>query len=160
MEQGAKIYVAGHTGLVGSALLRKLQADGYTNLITRTHLELDLERQSEVEDFFRRERPSYVLLAAARAGGILANSTYPAAFIYSNLMIQTCVLHASYLFGVKKLLFLGSSCIYPRQCPQPMKEEYLLTGPLEATNEAYAVAKIAGVELENRACGIFGYCFF
>ena len=147
MKRDARIYVAGHTGLVGSALLRKLQAEGYSNLITRTHAGLDLSRQAEVEAFFRAERPEYVFLAAAKVGGILANATYPADFMYSNLIIQTCVLHSACLYGVKKLLFLGSSCIYPRECAQPMKEEYLLTGSLEETNEPYAVAKIAGVKM-------------
>jgi GDP-L-fucose synthase len=147
LDREAKIYVAGHTGLVGSALVRKLETEGYSNLITRTHSELDLTQQPQVEGFFEKERPGYVFLAAAKVGGILANSSYPADFIYTNLMIQTAVLHAAYLYGVTKLLFLGSACIYPRECPQPMKEESLLTGPLEPTNEPYAVAKIAGVEM-------------
>lgn len=141
------MYVAGHRGLVGSAILRRLKADGFERLITRTHGELDLTRQAEVEDFFEDERPDYVFLAAARVGGILANSTYPADFIRDNLQVQTHVIHAAHQAGVKKLLFLGSSCIYPRDCPQPMKEEYLLTGPLEPTNEPYAVAKIAGITM-------------
>jgi len=141
------VYVAGHRGLVGSAILRRLKADGFERLITRTHGELDLTRQAEVEDFFEDERPDYVFLAAARVGGILANSTYPADFIRDNLQVQTHVIHAAHQAGVKKLLFLGSSCIYPRDCPQPMKEEYLLTGPLEPTNEPYAVAKIAGITM-------------
>ena len=147
MDKDSKIYVAGHRGLVGSAIMRRLEIEGCKNLITRTHAELDLTRQERVEEFFHEERPDYVFLAAARVGGIYANNTYPAEFIYSNLTIQTNIIHASYLFEVKKLLFLGSSCIYPRDCPQPMKEEYLLTGPLEPTNEAYAIAKIAGIKM-------------
>ncbi len=147
MEKNAKIYVAGHRGLVGSALVRKLQAEGYTNLISRTSKELDLRRQDQVERFFEEEKPEYVFLAAAKVGGILANSTYPGQFIYDNLMIQTNVLECARVYNVKKLLFLGSSCIYPRECPQPIKEEYLLTGLLEETNEAYAIAKIAGIKM-------------
>lgn len=147
MDLNAKIYVAGHSGLVGSALVRQLQARGYTNLITRTHAELDLTDQSAVKIFFAAVKPEYVLLAAAKVGGIYANNTYPAEFIRDNLAIQTNVIHQSYLAGVKRLLFLGSSCIYPRDCPQPMKEEYLLTGPLEPTNRPYALAKIAGIEM-------------
>jgi len=147
MERDSKIYIAGHTGLVGSAIMRCLQSQGYNNLLLRTHKELDLERQTDVEVFFEKERPEYVFLAAAKVGGIYANSTYPGEFIYNNLMIQNCVLHSAYLYGVKKLLFLGSSCIYPRLAPQPMKEQYLLTGELEPTNEPYAVAKIAGIKL-------------
>ncbi|MBA3005545.1 MAG: GDP-L-fucose synthase [Proteobacteria bacterium] len=142
-----KIYIAGHRGLVGSALMRQLQAKGYNNLITRTHDELDLTDQSAVRDFFAAENPDYVFLAAAKVGGIHANNTYPAEFIYSNLTIQSNVIHEAYRGGVKRLLFLGSSCIYPRDCPQPMKEEYLLTGPLESTNRPYALAKIAGIEM-------------
>jgi GDP-L-fucose synthase len=156
MHREAKIYIAGHTGLVGSALHRKLQAEGYTNLITRTHVDLDLMRQAEVETFFENEGPEYVFLAAAKVGGIWANHSYPADFIYRNLAMQTNVIHAAWKTEVKGLLFLGSSCIYPRECPQPMKEEYLLTGPLEVTNEPYAVAKIAGVkmcEFYNRQYG-------
>jgi GDP-L-fucose synthase len=156
MNPDSRIYIAGHTGLVGSALLRGLQAEGYTNLITRTHAELDLERQEEVETFFERERPEYVFLAAAKVGGIWANRTYPAEFVYRNLAIQTSVIHAAWKTGVRRLLFLGSSCVYPRECPQPMKEEYLLTGPLELTNEPYGVAKIAGIiqcEAYNRQYG-------
>ncbi len=145
LDASAKIYIAGHRGLVGSAILRKLQSQGFTNIITRTHAELDLTRQADVESFFEQERPEYVFLAAAKVGGILANNTYPADFIYTNIMIQTNVIHAAYKYGVKKLLFLGSSCIYPKFAPQPMKEEYLLTGELEPTNEPYAVAKIAGI---------------
>jgi len=147
MDKDSKIYVAGHRGLVGSAIMRRLKAEGYKNFITRTHAELDLTRQEKVEEFFHEERPDYVFLAAARVGGIYANNTYPAEFIYSNLTIQTNVIHASYLFEVKKMLFLGSSCIYPKNCLQPMKEEYLLSGPLESTNEPYAVAKIAGIKM-------------
>ena len=147
MEKTAKIYVAGHKGLVGSALVRALQAQGYTNLLCRTSRELDLTRQSAVEHFFRADRPDYVFLAAARVGGIWANSTRPAEFIYHNLMIEANIIQAAKENGVKKLLFLGSSCIYPKLAPQPLKEEYLLTGPLEPTNQAYALAKIAGIEL-------------
>jgi GDP-L-fucose synthase len=147
MEKDLKIYIAGHRGLVGSAIMRRLKAEGYKNLLTHTHAELDLTRQEKVEEFFHEERPDYVFLAAARVGGIYANNTYPAEFIYSNLTIQTNIIHASYVFKVKKLLFLGSSCIYPKNCPQPMKEEYLLSGPLEPTNEPYAVAKIAGIKM-------------
>jgi GDP-L-fucose synthase len=147
MNKNSKIYVAGHKGMVGSAILRKLNAAGYFNLIHRTHAELDLTRQDQVETFFNIEKPEFTFLAAAKVGGIMANSTYPADFILQNLQIQTHVIHAAFKKGVKKLLFLGSSCIYPRQCSQPMKEEYLLTGPLEPTNEAYAVAKIAGIKL-------------
>lgn len=146
MDKSIKIYVAGHKGLAGSAILRKLRQDGYTNLLLKTSRELDLTKQQAVFDFFEKERPEEVFLAAAKVGGILANSTYPASFIYNNLMIQTNVMEAAYRFGVKRLLFLGSSCIYPRNCPQPIKEEYLLTSELEPTNEAYALAKIAGVE--------------
>jgi len=147
MEKDSKIYIAGHRGLVGSALVRRLTEPGYMNLIVRTHAELDLTRQTEVEDFFKREHPEYVFLAAAKVGGILANNTYPAEFIYSNIVVQSNVIHSSYLFGVKKVLFLGSSCIYPRDCPQPMKEDYLLSGYLEPTNEPYAIAKIAGIKM-------------
>lgn len=147
MEKSSKIYVAGHRGLVGSAILRLLQQGGYTNFVYRTHNELDLTDQRSVKEFFDRERPEYVFLAAAKVGGIYANNTYPAEFIFSNLEIQNNVIHQSYLHGVKKLCFLGSSCIYPKMAPQPMKEEYLLTGKLEPTNEPYAVAKIAGIEM-------------
>ncbi|MDI6711721.1 MAG: GDP-L-fucose synthase [Anaerosomatales bacterium] len=145
MDRDARIYVAGHRGLVGSAILRRLETGGFSNLIVRTHDELDLTRQADVEAFFEQERPEYVFLAAAKVGGILANATYPADFIRVNLQIQTNVIDAAYRFGAKKLLFLGSSCIYPKFAPQPMKEEHLLTGPLEPTNEPYAVAKIAGI---------------
>lgn len=147
MDKGSKIYVAGHRGLVGSALRRRLESQGYSNLIFRTHRELDLTNQQAVNEFFENEKPEYVFLAAAKVGGILANSTYPAEFIFENLMIEANVIHASYKYCVKKLLFLGSSCIYPRMAPQPLKEEYLLTGPLEETNEAYAIAKIAGIRI-------------
>jgi len=147
MKFDSKIYVAGHRGLVGSALVRRLSELSYNNLVVLTHAELDLTRQRDVEDFFDKERPEYVFLAAAKVGGILANNTYPAEFIYSNIVIQSNVIHSSYLFGVKKLLFLGSSCIYPRDCPQPMKEDYLLSGYLEPTNEPYAIAKIAGIKM-------------
>jgi GDP-L-fucose synthase len=147
MDKNAKIYVAGHRGLVGSALMRQLQVQGYSNIVTRTHAELDLTNQQSVADFFKTEKPEYVILAAAKVGGIHANNTYPAEFIHENLAIQTNVIHQSYLADVKRLLFLGSSCIYPRDCPQPIKEEYLLTGPLEATNRPYALAKIAGIEM-------------
>jgi GDP-L-fucose synthase len=142
-----KIYIAGHRGLVGSALIRRLEAGGYINLLTRTHAELNLTNQAETEAFFEKEKPDHVFLAAAKVGGILANNTYPADFIYQNLAIQTNIIHAAYNNQVKRLLFLGSSCIYPRDCPQPMKEEYLLTGPLESTNRPYALAKIAGIEM-------------
>jgi len=147
MNKASKIYVAGHRGLVGSAIVRRLRAAGYDNLVTRTSAELNLERQEGVEAFFAQERPEYVFLAAAKVGGIWANSTFPAEFIYNNLAIETNVIHASYRQGVRKLLFLGSSCIYPKHCPQPMKEEYLLSGYLEPTNEPYAVAKIAGMKM-------------
>ena len=147
MNKKAKIYVAGHRGLVGSAILRRLKQEGYSNIITQTHSELDLTKQDQVMSFFEKERPEYVFLAAAKVGGIYANNTYPADFIYQNLMIEANVIHASYLVGVKRLLFLGSSCIYPKFAKQPMKEEYLLTGPLEPTNEPYAIAKIAGIKM-------------
>ena len=147
MDRSARIYIAGHRGLVGSALMRRLSAGGYTNLVTRTHAELDLTDQAAVRAFFEQERPEYVFLAAAKVGGILANDTYPAEFIRDNLVIQTNVIHEAWRTGAKRLLFLGSSCIYPRDCPQPIKEEYLLTGPLEPTNRPYAVAKIAGIEM-------------
>jgi len=147
MKKGSKIYVAGHHGLVGSAIVRKLKDSGHENLVVRTHEDLDLLRQDRVEEFFDQERPDYVFLAAAKVGGIWANLTFPAEFIYSNLVIQTNIIHSSYIHEVKKLLFLGSSCIYPKHCPQPMKEEYLLSGYLEPTNESYAVAKIAGIKM-------------
>ncbi len=147
LPKGARIYVAGHRGLVGSALVRRLQQAGYTNLITRTHAELDLTEQEAVRTFFLRERPEVVFLAAAKVGGILANARYPADFIQQNLAIELHVIHEAFRAGVRRLLFLGSSCIYPRECPQPIREDYLLTGPLEPTNRPYAVAKIAGIEL-------------
>lgn len=147
MNKDAKIYVAGHRGLVGSALLRNLEAKGYHNLVLRTHAELELRDQAAVQAFFAAEKPEYVILAAAKVGGIHANNTYPAEFIHDNLAIQTNVIHSAWQNEVKRLLFLGSSCIYPKDCPQPIKEEYLLTGPLEATNRPYALAKIAGVEM-------------
>ncbi|WP_276348419.1 GDP-L-fucose synthase [Daejeonella sp. JGW-45] len=147
MEKNSKIYVAGHRGMVGSAIHRKLLKEGYTNILTRTSKELDLRNQSDVSLFFETEKPEYVFLAAAKVGGIIANSTYKADFLYENLAIQNNVIHQSYLTGVKKLLFLGSSCIYPKLAPQPLREEYLLTGLLETTNEAYAVAKIAGIKM-------------
>lgn len=147
MDKHDKIYIAGHRGLVGSALVRKLIAYGYANLVTCDHSELDLTAQEEVNDFFIREKPSYVFLAAAKVGGIYANNTYPAEFIGDNLAIQTNVIHEAYRSGVTRLMFLGSSCIYPKLAPQPMKEEYLLTGPLEPTNRPYAIAKIAGIEM-------------
>ena len=147
MDTAEKIYVAGHRGLAGSALVRRLRAAGYSNLVLRTHAELELTDAAAVRRFFEAERPQHVLLAAAKVGGILANDTLPADFIRENLAIQTNVIHEAWRAGVQRLLFLGSSCIYPRDCAQPMKEEYLLTGPLEATNRAYAVAKIAGIEM-------------
>ena len=147
MKKDSKIYVAGHRGLVGSAIVRKLKDSGYENLVFRTYEELDLERQERVESFFDQERPEYVFLAAAKVGGIWSNSQFPAEFIYSNLVIETNIIHSSYLYEAKKLLFLGSSCIYPKHAPQPMKEEYLLSGYLEPTNEPYAVAKIAGIKM-------------
>ena len=147
MNQDAKIYVAGHRGLVGSALLRAMERQGYGNFLTRTHAELDLADQAAVERFFAAERPEYVFLAAAKVGGIHANNTYPGEFIRDNLAIQTNVVHAAWRHGVRRLLFLGSSCIYPKLAPQPLKEEYLLTGPLESTNRPYALAKIAGIEM-------------
>ena len=147
MEKTAKIYVAGHRGLVGSALVRNLQSKGYANLLLRTHAELDLTSQSATDSFFALEKPDHVFLAAAKVGGIHANDTYPAEFIRDNLVLQNNVIHAAYVNGAKRLLFLGSSCIYPKLAPQPMKEEYLLTGPLEPTNRPYALAKIAGIEM-------------
>lgn len=147
LDRTKKIYVAGHRGLVGSALLRKLEKEGFTNIVTRTHAELDLTRQAEVEKFFEEEKPAYVILAAAKVGGIYANDTYPADFIMQNLQIECNVIDAAYKNNVEKLLFLGSSCIYPRECPQPIKEEYLLSDYLEKTNEAYALAKIAGLKM-------------
>ncbi|MGB5393657.1 MAG: GDP-L-fucose synthase [Lutimonas sp.] len=147
MDKNSKIYIAGHRGLVGSAIMKNLKARGYQNFVTRTHQELDLKDQKAVADFFAKEKPEFVFLAAAKVGGIVANNTYRADFIYENLMIQNNVIHQSYVHGVKKLLFLGSTCIYPKNCPQPMKEEYLLTDELEYTNEPYALAKIAGIKM-------------
>jgi GDP-L-fucose synthase len=147
LEKSAKIYVAGHRGMVGSAITRKLQQEGYNHIITRTSAELDLRNQQAVTDFFAAEKPEYVFLAAAKVGGIVANNTYRAEFLYDNLQIQNNIIHNAYLNGVKKLLFLGSSCIYPKLAPQPLKEEYLLSGYLEETNEPYAIAKITGIKM-------------
>lgn len=147
MDKNSKIYIAGHRGLVGSAIVKNLEAKGYTNLVYRTHSELDLTNQQAVAEFFETEKPEYVILAAAKVGGIVANNTYRADFIYENLAIQNNVIHQSYVHGVKKLLFLGSTCIYPKDAPQPMSEDCLLTSPLEYTNEPYAIAKIAGIKL-------------
>lgn len=147
MDVHSKVYIAGHRGLVGSAVYRKLKNEGFANLAVSTSDELDLKNQEAVASFFDEKKPEYVVLAAAKVGGILANSSYPAEFIYDNIMIQANVIHQAYLSGVKKLLFLGSSCIYPKQAPQPMKEGYLLTGELEPTNEPYAIAKIAGIKM-------------
>jgi len=147
MEQQSKIYIAGHKGMVGSALERKLREEGFDNIVTRTSAELDLRNQLAVNNFFEQEKPDYVILAAAKVGGIYANNTYRAEFIYDNLMIEANIIHAAYLRKVKKLLFLGSSCIYPKMAPQPLKEEYLLSGYLEPTNQPYAIAKIAGIEM-------------
>lgn len=159
MQQDARIFVAGHRGFAGSAIVRALQARGYENLILRTRQELNLCSAPDVESFFLEERPEYVFLAAAKVGGILANSQFPADFIRDNLQIQTNVIHSAYTAGVKRLLFLGSSCIYPRLCPQPIREEYLLTGPLEVTNDAYAVAKIAGIKMCEAYNAQFGTDF-
>jgi len=147
MNKNAKIYIAGHRGMVGSAIVRRLQSAGYVNLVTQTRAELDLTRQAAVIQFFGQERPDYVFMAAAKVGGIQANNTRRAEFIYQNLVIEANIIHAAWLAGVTRMLFLGSSCIYPRDCPQPIKEDYLLTGPLEETNEPYAIAKIAGIKL-------------
>ena len=147
MDRNARIFVAGHRGMVGSAIVRALEAKGYTNVVTRTRAELDLLDQRAVHDFMRAERPDYLFLAAAKVGGIQANNVYRADFIYQNLMIEANLIHAAHAAGMQRLLFLGSSCIYPRDCPQPIKEDYLLSGPLEATNEPYAIAKIAGIKL-------------
>ena len=147
MEKTAKIYIAGHRGMVGSGVERKLRKEGYNNIVARTSSELDLRNQQAVNDFFEKEKPEYVILAAAKVGGIHANNTYRAEFIYDNLMIEANIIHAAYLNKVTKLLFLGSSCIYPKMAPQPLKEEYLLSGYLESTNQPYAIAKIAGIEL-------------
>jgi len=147
MDKNARVYVAGHMGMVGSAILRNLRDKSYTNIIERTYKELDLTIQADVDSFFAKERPEYVFLAAAKVGGIHANNTFPAEFIYQNLMIELNIIHNAYKYGVKKLLFLGSSCIYPKMSPQPIKEDYLLSGSLEPTNEAYAIAKISGIAL-------------
>ncbi len=147
MDRTAKIYVAGHRGMVGSALVRRLNQGGYTNILTRTHAELDLLNQAATQEFLQREKPDFIFIAAAKVGGIHANNTLRADFIYQNLMIEANLIHGAYQAGVERLCFLGSSCIYPRDCPQPIKEEYLLTGPLEQTNEPYAIAKIAGIKL-------------
>lgn len=159
MEKNAKIYVAGHRGMVGSAIYRKLIKEGYDNLIIKTSSELDLRNQQAVTDFFEAEKPEYVFLAAAKVGGIIANNTYRADFLYENLCIQNNVIHQSYLNGVKKLMFLGSSCIYPKLAPQPLKEEYLLTGLLEETNEPYAIAKIAGIKMADAYRAQYGCNF-
>ena len=159
MEKDAKIYIAGHRGLVGSALLRKLEREGYSNIIYRSSTELDLRRQERVESFFKLARPEYVVLAAAKVGGIEANQRYSANFLYDNLMIQTNVIDSAYRNGVKKLLFMGSSCIYPKYARQPIKEEYLLSGKLEPTNEAYAIAKIAGLKMCQHYNQQYGTCF-
>lgn len=151
MNKDAKIYVAGHQGLVGNAIYEKLSTQGYTNIVTQSFKDLDLRNQKNVEQFFKNTKPEYVFLCAAKVGGILANRDNPAEFIYDNLMIESNVIHYSYIYGVKKLIFLGSSCIYPRDCEQPMQEDYLLTGSLEKTNEPYAIAKIAGIKL----CGAY-----
>lgn len=160
MNKTKKIYIAGHTGMVGSAILRKLKSEGFENITLRTSKELDLRNQSDVNEFFKNEKPEIVILAAAKVGGILANNTYRAEFIYDNLMIAANVIHASYLNNVEKLIFLGSSCIYPKFAPQPMKEEYLLTGELEPTNEPYAIAKIAGIKLCENYYRQYGCNFY
>ena len=147
MEKNSKIYVAGHTGMVGSAIVRHLEQNGYENIVTRTHAELDLTVQKNVEEFFRAEKPEYVFIAAAKVGGILSNKTYPASYIMENLLIACNIIEASYRSKVKKLLYMGSSCIYPKLCPQPIKEEYLMSGPLESSNAAYALAKITGIRI-------------
>ena len=159
MNNNSKIYVAGHRGMVGSAIVRELKKQGYNNLVFKTHKEIDLTKQLDVEKFFETEKPEYVFLAAAKVGGILANMTYPADFLYNNLAIQNNIINSSKNYGVKKLLFLGSSCIYPRLCPQPMKEEYLLDGKLEPTNEGYAIAKIAGLKLCEYCYKQYNCCF-
>ena len=160
IDKNRKLYIAGHKGMVGSALMRKFQAEGFTNIVTRTFEELDLRRQKDVEEFFEKGKPSYVIIAAAKVGGILANNTYRAEFIYDNLMIETNLIHASYRSGVEKLIFLGSSCIYPKNAPQPLKEEYLLSGYLEDTNEPYAVAKIAGIKMCENYYKQYGCNFY
>ena len=159
MDRNSRVYVAGHTGLIGSAVFRKLKSLGYKNIITRTHKEMDLTERDKIAEFFKKEGPEYVFLAAARVGGIYANSTYPAEFIYENLMIQTNVIDLSYRYRVKKLLFLASSCIYPKMCKQPMKEEDLLTGPIEPTNEPFGIAKLAGLKMCQAYNRQYGTCF-
>ncbi|MBN9295369.1 MAG: NAD-dependent epimerase/dehydratase family protein, partial [Filimonas sp.] len=159
MEKNAKIYVAGHRGMVGSAIVRKLELEGCQNIITRSSKNLDLRNQQAVADFFAKETPDYVFLAAANVGGIVANNTYRADFIYDNLMMEANIIHEAYVNKVKKLMFLGSSCIYPKMAPQPLKEEYLLTGLLEQTNQPYAIAKIAGIELCNSYRAQYGCNF-
>ena len=159
MNLSSKIYIAGHTGLVGSALVRLLKKQGFTNIITRTSAMLDLRKQALVNDFFAREKPQYVFLAAAKVGGIWANKTYPAEFIYDNLLIESNIINASYRSGVSKLLFMGSSCIYPKNAPQPISEDDLLSGSLEPTNDAYAIAKIAGIKLCQAYHGQYGCRF-
>ena len=160
VDKNKKLYIAGHRGMVGSALMRKFQAEGFTNIVTRTFDELDLRRQKDVEEFFEKEKPSYVIIAAAKVGGILANNTYRAEFIYDNLMIESNLIHAAYRSGVEKLIFLGSSCIYPKNAAQPLKEEYLLSGYLENTNEPYAVAKIAGIKMCENYYKQYGCNFY
>ena len=160
IDKNKKFYIAGHTGMVGSALMRKFKADGFTNIVTRTLEELDLRRQKEVERFFENEKPNYVMIAAAKVGGILANNTFRAEFIYDNLMIETNLIHAAYRNGVEKLIFLGSSCIYPKLAQQPLKEEYLLSNYLEYTNEPYAIAKIAGIKLCENYYKQYGCNFY
>lgn len=159
MNQTAKIYVAGHKGLAGSAILRELELQGYTNILTKTHKELDLLDTEKVKEFFKKEKPDYVFLAAAKVGGILANNNFPADFIFENLQVQNNIIHNAYLNKVKKLLFLGSSCIYPKHCPQPIKEEYILTGELEPTNEPYAISKISGIKMCQSYNRQYGTCF-
>jgi len=160
MDKSSKIYIAGNTGLVGSALVRKFTSEGYNNLVFTPFPEYDLRNQQQVNDFFEKEKPEYVIIAAAKVGGILANNTYRAEFIYDNVMIAANIIHAAYRHKVKKLIFLGSSCIYPKNCPQPMKEEYLLTGPLEPTNEPYAIAKIAGIKMCENYYRQYGCNFY
>jgi GDP-L-fucose synthase len=160
VKKSSKIYIAGHKGMVGSAIVRKLENEGYKNLVMRSSTELDLKDQIKVRDFFKEEKPEYVFLAAAKVGGILANKSYPGDFIYENLSIQNNVIHNSYLYGVKKLLFMGSSCIYPKFAPQPLKEKYILTGPLENSNEPYSIAKIAGIKMCESYFKQYGCIFF
>lgn len=159
MEKNSKVYVAGHNGLVGSGIVRELELQGYTNILTRTHQELDLLDTQKVKEFFKQEKPDYIFLAAAKVGGILANNNFPADFIFENLQVQNNVIHNAYLNKVKKLLFLGSSCIYPKHCPQPIKEKYILTKELEPTNEPYAIAKIAGIKMCQSYNRQHGTCF-